>query len=211
MTARLEQDGFEVIHFHASGPGGRALESLAARGELAGVIDLTTSELTDSLTGGVYSAGDTRLTAAGAAGIAQVVVPGCLDFTNWWGGEVPEKYRDREFFQYNVEILLMRTNAAECAALGALMGERLAAAKGPVRVLVPAGGWSQLAGRTAHDLAGRATGPWTQPDTDRAWLEALRRHVRDETIIELPLHINDTAFADACVDALLEMMPDTPR
>ncbi|MDP2409749.1 MAG: Tm-1-like ATP-binding domain-containing protein [Pseudolabrys sp.] len=211
ITARLEQDGFEVIHFHASGPGGRALESLAARGELAGVIDLTTSELTDSLTGGVYSAGDTRLTAASAAGIPQVVVPGCLDFTNWWVGGVPEKYRDREFFQYNVEILLMRTNAAECAALGQLMGERLAAAKGPVRVLVPTGGWSQLAGRTAHDLAGRATGPWTQPDTDRAWRNALRRYLSDDKIVDLPHHINDAAFADACVDALMDMMRRTPR
>ena len=82
ITARLEAEGFEVIHFHASGPGGRALEMLAASGELAGVIDLTTSELTDLVTGGVYSAGETRLTAAGAAGLPQVVVPGCLDFTN---------------------------------------------------------------------------------------------------------------------------------
>ncbi len=138
ITARLEAEGFEVIHFHASGPGGRALEQLARRGELAGVIDLTTSELTDFLTGGVYSAGETRLTAAGAAGVPQVVVPGCLDFTNWWVGEVPERYRQRAFFQYNVEILLMRTDADELAALGNLMGERLRAAKGPVRVLDPA-------------------------------------------------------------------------
>src|SRR5262249_41946251 len=105
ITAGLEAGGFEVIHFHAS-----ALESLAASGELAGVIDLTTSELTDFVTGGVYSAGETRLTAAGATGLPQVVVPGCLDFTNWWVGQVPEKYRQREFYQYNVEILLMRTN-----------------------------------------------------------------------------------------------------
>ena len=93
ITEQLEARGFEVIHFHASGPGGRALEALAGRGELAGVIDLTTSELTDFLTGGVYSAGEARLTGAGKAGIPQVVVPGCLDFTNWWVGEVPERYR----------------------------------------------------------------------------------------------------------------------
>ena len=129
-----------------------------ASGELAGVIDLTTSELTDFLTGGVYSAGDARLTAAGAAGVPQVVVPGCLDFTNWWVGEVPERYRQREFFQYNVEILLMRTNAEEFAALGQLIGERLSAAKGPVRVLIPRGGWSALTGRKAHDLAGARAG-----------------------------------------------------
>ncbi len=158
ITARLEGEGFEVIHFHASGPGGRALEQLARLGELAGVIDLTTSELTDFLTGGVYSAGETRLTAAGAAGVPQVVVPGCLDFTNWWVGEVPERYRQREFFQYNVEILLMRTNAEEFAALGKLMGERLRAAKGPVRVLIPRDGWSALTGRKTHDLSGRDIG-----------------------------------------------------
>jgi uncharacterized protein (UPF0261 family) len=143
ITARLGAEGFEVIHFHASGPGGRALESLAASGELAGVIDLTTSELTDLVTGGVYSAGETRLTAAGAAGLPQVVVPGCLDFTNWWVGQVPDKYRQREFYQYNVEILLMRTNAEEFSTLGQLFGERLRAAKGPVSVLIPGGGMSR--------------------------------------------------------------------
>jgi uncharacterized protein (UPF0261 family) len=206
ITARLDDHGFEVIHFHASGPGGRALEALAARGELAGVIDLTTSELTDFLTGGVYSAGGSRLTAAGAAGVPQVVVPGCLDFTNWWVGEVPERYRQREFFQYNVEIMLMRSNAEEYAALGQLIGERLSAAKGPVRLLIPRGGWSGLTGRKAHDLAGRETGPWAQPDIDRVFVEMLKRHFPCGAITELDHHINDAAFADACVDALIDLM-----
>jgi uncharacterized protein (UPF0261 family) len=205
ITAQLEGRGFEVIHFHASGPGGRALESLASRRELAGVIDLTTSELTDHLTGGVYSAGDTRLTGAGAAGIPQVIAPGCLDFTNWWVGEVPERYRGREFFQYNVEILLMRTNDAEFSALGRLMGERLAAAKGPVSVLIPLRGWSALVGRNAHDLSGKVTGGWARPDTDKVFVDTLRRHFTG-VIKELPHHINDAAFADACVDELAGLM-----
>ena len=131
ITSRLESASFEVIHFHASGPGGRALELLARRGELAGVIDLTTSELTDLVTGGVYSAGETRLTAAGAAGVPQVVVPGCLDFTNWWVGQVPERYRAREFVPVQRGNPLMRTNAEEFAALGKLIGERLSQAKAP--------------------------------------------------------------------------------
>jgi uncharacterized protein (UPF0261 family) len=206
ITARLEVEGFEVIHFHASGPGGRALESLAARGELAGVIDLTTSELTDFVTGGVYSAGEQRLTAAGAAGLPQVVVPGCLDFTNWWVGEVPERYRSREFYQYNVEILLMRTNADEYAALGQLMGERLAAAKGPLRVLIPTDGWSQLVGRKTYDLAGKEVGFWSQPETDRVFVDTLRRHLPAGALAELPHHINEQAFADACVDNLITLL-----
>jgi uncharacterized protein (UPF0261 family) len=210
ISARLEAEGFEVIHFHASGPGGRALEQLAAAGELAGVIDLTTSELTDALTGGVYSAGETRLTAAGAAGIPQVVVPGCLDFTNWWVGQVPEQYRDREFFQYNVEILLMRTNAEEFAALGALMGKRLRAAKGPVRVLIPTRGMSQLVGRKTFDVAGNERGLWDQPDTDAVFAETLMRHLPADAIGELPHHINDAAFADACAETMIGLLRATP-
>jgi uncharacterized protein (UPF0261 family) len=207
ITMQLEGRGFEVIHFHASGPGGRALEDLARRGELSGVIDLTTSELTDFLTGGVYHAGETRLTGAGSAGIPQVVVPGCLDFTNWWVGEVPERYRGREFFQYNVEILLMRTDADEFAALGKLVGERLAAATGPVSVLIPQRGWSALTLRDAHDLAGKVTGSWARPQTDAAFVAALRNHFAG-TVRELPLHVNDAAFADACVDELGRLMPE---
>ncbi len=203
ITERLEAKGFEVIHFHASGPGGRALEQLARSGELAGVIDLTTSELTDHLTGGVYSAGESRLTAAGAIGLPQVVVPGCLDFTNWWVGQVPDRYRDREFFQYNVEILLMRTNAEEFAALGTLFGERLRAAKGPVRVLIPTRGMSQLVGRKTYDIDGNERGTWAQPGTDRVFVETLGRHLPDGVIRELPHHINDAEFADACVDELI--------
>ncbi len=206
ITVRLEAEGYEVIHFHASGPGGRALESLASRGELAGVIDLTTSELTDFVTGGVYSAGEGRLRAAAAAGVPQIVVPGALDFTNWWVGEVPERYRGRGFFQYNVEILLMRTNAEEFTTLGNMIGERLAAAKGPYVVLIP-NGFSGLTTRRMHDISGKDIGAWAQPETDAVFTNTLRRHIPNENIREVPHHINDAAFADACVDALLRLMP----
>jgi uncharacterized protein (UPF0261 family) len=206
ITARLEAEGFEVIHFHASGPGGRALEMLAASGELAGVIDLTTSDLTDLVTGGVYSAGETRLTAAGAAGLPQVVVPGCLDFTNWWVGQVPDKYRHREFYQYNVEILLMRTNAEEFSRLGQIFGERLRAAKGPVSVLIPGGGMSQLVGRRTYDLSGNECGAWAQPEIDRVFRETLTHYLPAGTIKELPYHINDASFADACAAEMIGMM-----
>jgi uncharacterized protein (UPF0261 family) len=210
VTAALEAAAFEVIHFHASGPGGRALEALARNGELAGVIDLTTSELADLLTGGVYSAGDGRLRSAGAAGLPQIVVPGCLDFTNWWVGQVPEKYRGRAFYQYNLEILLMRTNTEEFATLGRMVGERLAAAKGPVRVMIPAHGFSQLTGRRMHDLAGNDIGPWSQPETDAVFVDSLRRHWPGGTIEILPCHINDAAFADACARALMGMVRTKP-
>jgi uncharacterized protein (UPF0261 family) len=101
----------------------------------------------------------------------------------------------------------MRTDAEEFAALGRLIGERLTAAKGPVRVLVPLSGFSGLTGRRLHDLDGRELGPWAQPETDQVFVETLRAHMAAGTVIEAPLHINDPRFADLCVDTLLQWLP----
>ena len=198
--------GFEVIHFHASGPGGRALESLAQAGELAGVIDVTTHELTDLIVDGVYSAGDGRLRAAGAAGLAQVVVPGALDHANFWVGAVPERHAGREFFQYNAQNILMRTDADEFRALGRLVAERVNAARGPVVVMIPTLGYSEHTKRMTHGLDGREIGPWKQPEIDAVFVATLRAHLADAKLVELDVHINDAAFADACVEEFLAMV-----
>jgi uncharacterized protein (UPF0261 family) len=209
VSQRLEALGYEVILFHASGIGGKSLERLASSGELAGVIDITTHELTDLVVNGVYSAGDARLTAAGAAGLPQVIVPGAIDHANLWVGEVPERYQDREFFRYNAQNLLLRTNAEEFAKIGGAMGERLKAARGPVRVLIPLEGFSEHSKRRAHNLAGHDSGPWRRPDEYQVFAQALRSHLDGALIKELPLHINDAAFADACVDAFVEISKDS--
>jgi uncharacterized protein (UPF0261 family) len=206
VQARLKAAGYEVILFHASGPGGRALESLARRGELAGVVDVTTHELVDLLVGGVYSAGEDRLRGAAVMGLPQVVVPGALDHANFWAGMVPERFRGRRFILYNPQNLLMRTNAEEFEALGRLMAERLNQAHGPFTVLVPTGGFSEHTNRTAHDLQGRPAGPWREPDTDAVFARSLRAHLTTGDVRELDLHINDPAFADACASAFLELV-----
>ncbi len=206
VTELLVAAGFEVIHFHASGPGGRALESLAQAGELAGVIDVTTHELTDLIVDGVYSAGDGRLRAAGAAGLAQVVVPGALDHANFWVGAVPERHAGREFFQYNAQNILMRTDADEFRALGRLVAERVNAARGPVVVMIPTLGYSEHTKRMTHGLDGREIGPWKQPEIDAVFVATLRAHLADAKLVELDAHINDAAFADACVEEFLAMV-----
>jgi uncharacterized protein (UPF0261 family) len=203
VSARLEALGNEVILFHASGVGGKSLERLAASGELAGVIDVTTHELTDLIVDGVYSAGDARLTAAGAAGLPQVVVPGAIDHANFWAGYVPERYQQREFFRYNSQNLLMRTNAAEFEQLGLTMAARLNQSRGPVRVLIPLRGFSEHTKRRAHDLAGRDAGPWLRPHEYRVFADALKAHLERAQVDEYDLHINDAAFAELCVDAYL--------
>ena len=203
VTERLESLGYEVILFHASGVGGKSLERLATSGELMGVIDVTTHELADLIVDGVYSAGDRRLTGAGAAGLPQVIVPGAIDHANFWVGQVPERYQAREFFRYNAQNLLMRTNAEEFEKLGCEIGNRLNAAKGPVRVLVPLEGFSEHTKRRATDLAGNDKGPWKRPEEYQLFMDSLKTHLKVAPIEEHALHVNDPVFADACVDAFV--------
>jgi uncharacterized protein (UPF0261 family) len=203
VSERLQSLGYEVILFHASGLGGRALERIASSGELAGVIDITTHELADFICRGVYSAGDARLSCAGAAGLPQVIVPGAIDMVNFWADQVPDPYMNRDFFRYNSRNLLMRTNAEEFANLGHLIARRLSASRGPTRVLIPLEGFSETSRHRAQNLAGSDCGPWRRPGEYQAFSNALKTHFPEEHIQELPLHINDPMFADACVDAFL--------
>ena len=205
VSERLKTLGYEVILFHASGVGGKSLERLATSGELAGVIDLTTHELMDLIVDGVYSAGAARLTSAGAVGLPQVIVPGAIDHANFWVGQVPERYKAREFFQYNAQNLLMRTNAEEFEKLGHEFAQRLNRAKGPVHVLVPLEGFSEHTKRRTHDLEGNDMGPWKHPEEYRIFANSLKTHLKATRIEEMALHINDSTFADACVDAFVKM------
>ena len=207
VSQKIETLGYEVIQFHASGVGGKSLERLATTGDLAGVIDITTHELADFIADGVYSAGEKRLTAAGAAGLPQVVVPGAIDHINFWAGQVlPERYLNREFFRYNAQNLLMRTNGEEFEKLGRAMAERLNTAKGPVSVLIPFEGFSEHTKLRAHDLAGNDRGPWRRPEEYQTFVDTLRANLNPRVHMqEFPLHVNDPRFADACVNAYVEI------
>ncbi len=196
--AVLEAAGCEVLVFHATGSGGRTLESLAASGMLAGVLDITTTELADELVGGFLSAGPERLTAAGKRGIPQVVSAGALDMVNFHGIDtVPAAFRNRTLYRHNANVTLMRTTAAECMELGRILGRKLAAAQGPTRFLFPTKGVSGI------DCAGQ---PFDDPAARAALLAGLK-----ETHGTVPLevreeHINDASFAEAAARELLRMM-----
>ena len=195
----LEAQGYEVLVFHATGAGGRSMEALIDDGHIAGVLDMTTTEWADELCGGVLSAGPTRLEAAARAGIPQVVVPGCLDMCNFWARPtVPERYKDRTFYEWNPNITLMRTTVEENRRLGEIFAEKLNAAKGPVEVLVPMRGLSEI------DLEGK---PFHLPEANEAFVESLRAKLRPG--IEIRIHdtdINDPAFAEAAVETLVGML-----
>ena len=195
---RLEELGYEVLVFHATGSGGMSLEALVRDGYVTGVLDLTTTELCDELVGGVLSAGPDRLEAAGAAGVPQVVSLGALDMVNFGPRDtVPPQFEHRNLYVHNPNVTLMRTTAEETAQLGRMVADKLNAATGPTALFVPRAGVSLIAteGQPFHD-----------PEADAALFEALHQHLDTDRVelIERDTHINDPEFAVAMADALHE-------
>jgi uncharacterized protein (UPF0261 family) len=194
--ARLEALGYEVLVFHMTGSGGRSLESLCRQGFFAGVLDVTTTELADHLVGGVFDAGEDRLTAAGATGTPQVISVGALDMVNFGPMDtVPPRFRGRTLYEHNSSVTLMRTTPDECAQLGAEVARKAAAATGPTTVFLPVRGVSAIA------VEG---GPFFDAAADERLFGAIREGLAGSSIplVELELDVNDPAFADAMVDTL---------
>jgi uncharacterized protein (UPF0261 family) len=196
---RLEERGYEVLVFHATGTGGRTMEDLIRDGYIDGSLDITTTELADHVCGGVFSAGSERCMAASKAGIPAVIVPGCVDMANFWGIDtVPERYKGRNLYEWNPNVTLLRTNVEENVRIGELIAAAANAATAPAAILLPLGGVSML------DSEG---GRFWDPEADRACFDAIQRNLKPGIlVIELEHNINDAAFADRAADTLLEML-----
>ncbi|MFO0817386.1 MAG: Tm-1-like ATP-binding domain-containing protein [Pirellulales bacterium] len=196
----LEAAGYEVLVFHATGNGGQTLESLAQEGLLAGVLDITTTELADELVGGILSAGPDRLTAAARHGIPQVVSVGALDMVNFGPRDsVPVRFAGRHFHVHNANVTLMRTTAAENAELGREIATKVAASLGPASILLP------LRGVSAIDRQG---GVFDDPAAREALFQSIRTHRGSSELIELDCHINDPLFAETAANRLLKMLAE---
>jgi uncharacterized protein (UPF0261 family) len=195
----VEEAGLEVLVFHATGAGGRTMESLIDGGFITGSLDLTTTELADHVAGGVLSAGPDRCLAAARAGIPTVLAPGCVDMVNFMGpATVPEKYRDRLLYEWNPDITLMRTNVEENTIIGRMIAAAAKAATGPVTVMLPLRGVSML---------GEEGGRFHDPAADQACFDAIRAGIGPEVrLVELDCAINDPAFADAAAAELLALI-----
>jgi uncharacterized protein (UPF0261 family) len=198
---RLEQLGYEVLVFHATGTGGQSMEALVRGGFLTGVLDTTTTELADELVGGVLSAGPDRLEAAGEAGVPQVVSLGALDMVNFGPREtVPPKFEGRTLYVHNPSVTLMRTSPDECRELGRLIGRKLSQATGPTALYVPLRGVSMIAveGQPFHD-----------EEADAALLSGLHETLGPHVEVhELDAEINDPAFAEAMANRLHELIQE---
>ncbi|KAJ1325057.1 Tm-1-like ATP-binding domain-containing protein [Microdochium nivale] len=198
--------GHEVFVFHATGHGGRAMERLVDEGRLDAVLDLTTTEVCDELSGGNMTAGPHRLEAAVRRGIPCVVSVGATDMVNFGPrATVPEKYSangDRLLYEHNAFVTLMRTTPEECRAVGSWIAGKLKGyAKDPskVKVVLPTGGVSLIA---------TLGGPFADDKADEALFDAIRQGLVDTDIevVERPEAINSDAFAECVVSLLTKML-----
>lgn len=201
LVERLEQAGFDTIVFHATGSGGRAMEEMLSENLIDGVIDYTTSELTDEYLGGIFTAGPHRLEAAGLKGIPQVVVPGALEVLNFGPrATLPEKYNrpERKCIVHNPNVCAVRVNREESVPLGRIFAAKVNMARGPAAVLFP------LKGLDKYEQP--PNGPWIDAEADSALLDAIRSGLRpDIPITELPYNINDPEFVDATFKTFLRL------
>ncbi|MEE2710861.1 MAG: Tm-1-like ATP-binding domain-containing protein [Gemmatimonadota bacterium] len=195
----MESQGYEVLVFHCTGTGGQTMEGLIADGLVEGVLDITTTEWADELVGGVLTAGPTRLEAAAAAGIPQVIVPGCMDMVNFWAPEtVPERFKDRKLHRWNPNITLMRTDVEENAQLGKILADKANASSGPVSFFLPLKGLSIL---------DSPDNEYWWPEADRALFDGIMNNVREGIpVTEMNCNINDPEFAEAVAGKLLECL-----
>ena len=198
---KLSERGYEVLVFHATGTGGKTMESLVKEGLVDAVLDITTTEWADTVCGGVFDAGPERLDAAGQLGIPHLIVPGCVDMANFGGMDtVPDKYKraKRTFYEWNPSVTLMRTNKEENEKMGKVFAEKANAAKGPVAFLFPLKGVSILDGDGQ---------PFCDRETDKSMFDAIKSNLKEGiTVVEMDNNINDPEFAAKAVDMMLDLI-----
>jgi uncharacterized protein (UPF0261 family) len=202
--AKLLEERFDCLVFHATGTGGQSLEKLVDSGLISGVIDVTTTEIADHVVGGVLSAGPERMDAIIRSRVPYVGSCGALDMVNFWAMDtVPVRFRGRKLYKHNDNVTLMRTTPTECATIGRFIAEKLNRMEGPVRFIIPEGGVSLL------DAPGQ---PFWDPEADKALFGMIDTYFRsgaNRKLIRLPFNVNDPKFAEAMVAAFDEISATT--
>ena len=194
------EDDYDCLVFHATGTGGQSMEKLADSGLLAGVIDVSTTEIADEVVGGVMACGPQRLEAIIRTRLPYVGSCGALDMVNFWAWDtVPERFRARNLYRHNANVTLMRTTPDEARAIGEWLVAKLNRMDGPVRFFIPEGGVSLI------DAPGKA---FWDPAADKALFDAIATRFRagpDRRLVRLPWNVNDPQFSQALVAAFREI------
>ncbi|MCF7936112.1 MAG: Tm-1-like ATP-binding domain-containing protein [Synergistales bacterium] len=200
VRSQLE-NRYDCLVFHATGTGGQSMEKLLESGMLVGVVDISTTEVCDLHMGGVMSAGEDRFGAVIRSGLPYVGSVGALDMVNFGAVDtVPEHYRNRNLYEHNPQVTLMRTTPEENRTMGEWIADKLNRCEGEVRFLIPLKGVSMI------DAEGQ---PFHDPEADRALFEAIENNLHQtdkRRLIKHDMHINDPAFADELVRSFREII-----
>ena len=211
----IERAPYEMVVFHTNGIGGGALENMVDEGLFSAVLDLTMNEQINYLNEGGFDAGATRMDAALKKGLPMVITPGCLDFINHWGRNIPVKFQERIFIYHNSQNTLMRTLPAETYPCGCYVGEKLNLTVAPIKVMIPLQGFSandRAGGPHGQTIDGRDGGAWHCPEATQAFSDGLQQIVKNTCvkIAVLDAHINDEQFIKATAETFLEIMSVRP-
>jgi uncharacterized protein (UPF0261 family) len=194
----LAEHGFEAVIFHSNGVGGPAMEELAEAGQFVGVIDFTTNEIYDPMVGGIHDGGPERLKRIGHLGLPQVVVPGCIDFSVWNAGTVPDILRERPVYDHNPEYTLVRASHEEMKELGHIFCDRLNHARGPVIIAIPTQGLS---------IPNVPGGPFWNPEADADFLKVVQSEIRESIpVYTYERHVNEAQFGREVAQLFIDMM-----
>ena len=196
----LEDRGYEVLVFHATGTGGKTMESLIDAGFFKGVLDITTTQWCDEIVGGVLGAGPNRLEAAGRNHVPQVVSVGALDMVNFGPIDtIPEKFKSRNLYKHNPTVTLMRTTVEENIKFGQNIAEKLNASFGKTVLILPLKGVSMI------DAPGQ---PFYGSKEDEALFDTLKNNIDKDkvNIVEMDNNINEKAFAQRAAEELIKML-----
>jgi uncharacterized protein (UPF0261 family) len=201
LKERLKEAGYEAVIFHSNGVGGPAMEELAQAGQFVGVIDFTTNEVYDPLVGGIHDGGEKRLEIVASLGLPQVIVPGCIDFSVWNTGTVPEKLTGRPVYDHNPEFILVRASHEEMIELGHIFARKLNQAKGKVEVVVPTRGLS---------IPNVPGGVFWNPEADADFLKTLKSELRPDIPVKtFAQHVNDPSFGRQVAETFITLMEES--
>ena len=197
----LEGNGDDCLVFHATGTGGRAMESLVASGYIDRVLDITTTEVADEVVGGVFPCGGKRFNSIVTHSIPCVMSLGALDMVNFGALEtVPDKFKERNLYVHNTEVTLMRTSVEENMAIAEWLANKINRTTAPFALLIPEGGISML------DAPGQVFYDEEADNVLFATLEKLIEQNPRRKVLRLPHHINEPEFADKLVAQLNELL-----
>ncbi|XP_023518144.1 uncharacterized protein LOC111781690 [Cucurbita pepo subsp. pepo] len=200
VKERLLKEGYESLVFHATGIGGKAMESLVREGFIQGVLDITTTEVADYLMGGVMACDSSRFDAIIEKKIPLVLSVGALDMVNFGSIDtIPSNFHGRNIYEHNKQVTLMRTTVDENKKIAKFIADKMNNSSGKVRVCLPQKGISAL------DAPGK---PFYDPKATATLINELQKLIQsnnDRKVNVYPYHINDPEFAEVLVNSFLEI------